>query len=634
MRKLSRDFNIISIEQNGDSIDCRYLLDIIDEKTEAEGGNFIHAKSVKIIELLRFAFPDKNIYRTKGIGHKISFLPDDHDSSIKQIPKKSLPLKPLVEINSSYIGLFDYTKRPSSWQEYVEIITSKRQVYIETLKKLVLAFENSHKLKNLQPLAIYVQYYTDNYLSLLRKNPIPSLPKIIIDEWGDFNEGSAIQKKSNFGQSEIESEYKEEIQVLSIRKYHEFVRLFRDFESSIENFLKQSPESIIYKIKVILKEDVSDINNNLRLSLVNLYNAFERLWGFQKSFNTHFKKFVDERMLQKLEKDEKENISALCFLFHQFVYSDFYLTGNIRKLAIGRMDETEISFKKKVNIVLKQIGKELGCNMELRFEESSRRCIIIADIQKSLKSFEVLEAIYNKLYDVIAQPDFTSLKYLIINTKYPAFNIILLISRKTINDKWYEFKTYNLREKRFNELAQFNLIPQDIPSNVIENYNLKSWNKSLREFSDLDKLLESISTSYELAYHFSQLSFFENSTVEDYSEEILRNHVSKIGKLFQINLQNALDLYNYYLGLCNNEKIVFGDDNEKLEFNKMLLDNRGNFYPNDELFEKGEFNLSLGAKEMEDWIPRLEILKNNISIIYIFLAGKIIEGMLKTVIRE
>ena len=250
---------------------------------------------------------------------------------------------------------------------------------------------------------------------------------------------------------------------------------------------------------------------------------------------------------------------------------------------------------------------------------------VFLDYKNAIESFQLLELIYNKLYDVIDQPDYTSIKYLYLNTKYPIFNIVLLISGKTINSTWYEFKTYNLREKRIDELEQFNLIPQTIPLDFIGKYTLKSWNNELEEFGKLDKLLESTSMAFQLAFHFSQLKYFEDKTIEDYNEEILRNHLGKIGDLFQVNLQKAFDLFGEYGEHCNQEKINFGDDEEKLEFFEILLDNHKFFYPNNTLFEKGEMKFTLGIEEIYEWIPRLEQLVNNMSVIYYFLAGKVIE---------
>ncbi len=626
LQKLSEKYNIISIENTNQGINCHYLFDIIDENFESEESDFMNSKSMEIIDLLRFAFPDKEQYNTNGIGHKFSFLPSNLDSSIKQIPRKNLPLKPLVEINSTYINLFDYTKRPKSWQDYVSEVITRRILYVDVMSKMKKAFNLYHKQKHLSPLAEYVNAYNVEYHGKIKNRSIPSLPQNLIDEWGEYGEGNAKRIKSNFEEPESLIEKNEIKQILASKKYSNFIGFYREYDSSIENFLWQSAESIFRKIKISLNEDVSNISDNARVSLVgNLFKAYETIEDFQKEFRIHFEKFVDHKVLQKLERTEVENISSLCFLYRQFIYSSSFIVGNINKVSIDRIKNTKLNLKKKITSGFKATAKEIDCTIQVDFDDNTNRCLILADYHNTMEYFQLVELLYNKLYLLLEQPDYSSIKYLILNSKYPIFNIVILISGKTINSTYYEFKTYNLREKMFDELEQFNLIPQKIPSDINEKFNIKSWNKELEQFKNLDKLLECTSTAYQLAYHFSQLEYFENKDVEEYNEKILKKHIKKIGNLFQDNLQTALDLYAYYAEQCNNEEIAFIDDEEKLEFYELLIENHKNFYPNDSMFEKKELNLTLGTEEMKEWIERLEQLVNNISIVYYVLAGKIIE---------
>jgi hypothetical protein len=625
LRKLSEKYNIISIEQNDKDISCHYLFDIVDEEFETEENDFVNAKSMKIIDLLRFAFPEKEYYNSNGVGHQFSFLPSNHDSSIKQIPQRNLPLKPLVEINSTYINLFEYTKRPNSWQEYVNEVIDRRLLLNDVMSKMTKAFNLYHKQKHLKPLADYVHDYTENYHQIIKGKSAPVLPQNIIDEWGEYGDGSAKKVKSNFNSSESLSEKPELKQILASKKYSSFLGLYQDLDCSIENFLWQSAESIFRKIKISLKEDVSSMSDNARVSLVgNLFKAFEVIDKFQEEFRLHFVKFIDSVVLKKLENSEIDNISILCFLYRQFIYSDSFVAGNASKIAITRLTDTESNIKRKISNGLKVIAKGFEGNIKVEFDEKNNRCVILVYHYVSIESFQLIELLYNKLYELLEQPDYTSIKYLILNTKYPIFNIILLISGKSINSTWYEFKTYNLREKRFDQLEQFNLIPQKIPLDIIERHSIESWNIELNEFENLDKLLESASTAYQLAFHFSQLGYFEDKTVEDYNENILKKHVDKTGSMFQANLQKALDIFGTYAAQCNNAGIEFTDDVEKCDFFELFIDSHKFFYPNDMLFEKRELNLSLGTKEIEGWIPRLEKLVSNISIIYYFIAGKII----------
>ena len=49
-------------------------------------------------------------------------------------------------------------------------------------------------------------------------------------------------------------------------------------------------------------------------------------------------------------------------------------------------------------------------------------------------------------------------------------------------------------------------------------------------------------------------------------------------------------------------------------------------WANDDLYEKKSSNFTINLEEMENWLPRLETLRNNVAIIYYYLAGKMISS--------
>lgn len=626
LEKLSIDYNIISIELKKSTVSCYYLFDLIDESTDTDESDFVNAKSMKIIELLRSAFPDKDLFETKGIGHQFSFLPNNHDSSIKQIKRNKLPLPQLIEINSTFINLFNYCKRPKSWEEYVDIVIERREFFVEVLRRLVKAYNLSHKSKNYQALSEYILNYYENYQLRIKKESIPLFPKAIIDEWGNYSDGSAKPKKDF-----IESfNNKERLQVFAVRKYDGFKSSYNDFDLSVNNFIWQSAENIFKKIESKNNNEELDIADFARISLVgNLYKAYETFIEFQNSFRYHFEKYVDLTTLSKLEKEENFTTSILCYLYRHFIYSNSFLPGDVNKLALERLDNTNLSFKKRVTNAFKLLSKELNVQFTVNFEEKNKRCIIIVDVKDSFESFNLIETIYNKLFDIIEQPDSTSIRYLVLNTKYPIFNIIPLVSGKSVNGKWFSFQMDKLRETKFDELEQFHFMQNEIPLDVLERYNIECWNKNSKDFQDIEKLLANVSTAYQLAFHFLQLEYFESKNVESYNEIIIKNYTQKIGSKFQDNIQVALDLFTYYYDLSNNGSIEFIDETEKNEFEGLIIENRRNFYINDEAYEKRELSRALGMIELKEWLPRLKELSEKTAFIYYFLADKIIKGKIK-----
>jgi hypothetical protein len=617
LERILNEFNIILIEEENESINCHYLFDIIDEKIETEETDKVHAKSIKIIELMRYAFPDKEFYNTNGFGHKFSFLPNEHDSSIKKVPKKNLPLKPLVEINSTFINLFNYSKRTNSWQEYINEIIKQRQFFIKILKELVLAFNKYHKEKNIQPLVTYILNYINNYESNKNENLYPLLPKIVIDEWGEFSEGQKIDKKSDT--------YPLIFSAISVKKYQSFLTVYSNYSLSIDNFIKQSANSIAYKINEKLKKELVEIQDDSRVSLANLFKAYESLNTFQNLFNSHFEKFIDSKLLQQINSDEINCIESLCYVFRQFIYENSFIQGTASNIGINYLRDSKLFIQTKISSALKRWRDKSGPKLIIKFLEEKKQCLIFTDVKTPLESLESVENIYGILYNEINQPEYLSIKYLIINTYYPTFCVIPLILGKTINNKMYEFKFYNLIDKKFRDLASFNLTPREISQEFIDEYNIQSWNRYLKEFEKLNEMLESISILPVLAFHFIQLRELENKAVNESGEKVLQNQVRKVGILFQENFQKSIDLFSFYLDRHNNNIYNF-DENEKIEFSQLLLKNYDYFFPNKELNKNGKFNITLSTKEMSAWLPNLEELRNNILVIYYVLAGKVIRN--------
>ena len=113
--------------------------------------------------------------------------------------------------------------------------------------------------------------------------------------------------------------------------------------------------------------------------------------------------------------------------------------------------------------------------------------------------------------------------------------------------------------------------------------------------------------------------------IEGIGIEILQKHFKKTGKLFLENIRKGVEQYTIVVAACYDNRYEYNDDNEKFEFYQLLIDNYKNFFTTDESYNKRCFQASLGIKGMQEWLPRLEELSRNVTTIYYFLAGKIID---------
>src|SRR5690606_18608511 len=142
--------------------------------------DIFHAKSMKLIEAIRLAYPDKDNYETEAIGHRFSMLQSDHDSSVKKVPLRMLPYEELVDINSTFINLVNFMFRPTSWMQFTAKLLDRRQLYVDVLTKQLAAFISYHKEKNLSGLARYVDNFSSQYDSTVRGHSTIQLPQTIV----------------------------------------------------------------------------------------------------------------------------------------------------------------------------------------------------------------------------------------------------------------------------------------------------------------------------------------------------------------------------------------------------------------------------------------------------------------------
>lgn len=610
LKSIYNEYNILNIQREKDEITCLYFWDIIDEKIETKESDIIHAKSIKIIDLLRFAYPDFVKYKIKGFGHKFSFITDDYDSSHKAISVENLPLSPLVEVNSTFVNLYKNYKRPNSWQEYVNKILYSRQKFIETLQRQHTALVLYHKKKSFSSLSSYILDYGNSWglelSSIVMKDGL--LPQSVVDKWGNTSEG---QSKTNSNLDMFLNK-----RGISIEKYKDFLDQHRDYSSSIENYLRQSAFSVLRTIKERIKEDISDSQDLRRISLVgNLYKAFIVLPSFQKSFRDHFEKFVDKHLLLKIENAENKLISELCFLYSNFLYSSSFINGNASSVASTRLIQSRHSLQKNIEKTLQKVKSTNNISFKIFYDKISGSCLIVANFESCIDSLSNLSLIYNALSEAIGTPDATSIKALIVEKYFSSIYILPLVRGRSQDLKWYQFKSYNLVDKNFEELAPFNLIPQDISSNIVDDLNIQEWYEILDDIGFLKELLTCVNMMQLLVFSFKQYKDI-GEVEDDFGVDIFLKYIKKTNTILQEHFQKGIDLFSKQLNLCNNGYYEYNDAFEENELLQIMLEAYPLFYPDEKYAKNDNVQLELKPEDIEIWLPRLEKLNEKIAIIY------------------
>lgn len=613
--------NVISLNDTNNEIVCQYFFNILENQNNYDTGNFIHDRSIQIINQLRLAYPNKDTYGTDGYGHKFSFIPNMHDDSYKRIPKRNLPLDYLVEVNSIFINLFDYGTRRSTWVEYVNQVIERRVIQIDILEESINSFAAYHRKKSYNPLIDFTKRFWNTLRRRLEEKSMPSFPKLILDPWGLAGEG----KKADLHTLNTNNDKFAQRSTLSLKRYEAFRTSFQEYDTAISNYLWQSTAQITTEIRRRTNHKTEEINDYSRTSLVgNLFKAYELLEDFQELFRKHFKKFVTPHLLDDIEARETNYISVLCFIYRHFLHSTSFISGNLLKSAQGHVNQARLSFIEKVTNDFRSLAKEINCAFNVEWDESNKRIIVFVRNDSSMKMYSAIERVYGLLFKVLGKPDATSVRYGVLTKYFKSVFVIPIAGINSLNGKWYEFKFYQLMDSEFQDLAQFNLIPHDIPDDIISKYEIQSWNKSIPEFEKLDRIVGSAATAHQLAFHFVQFTQFSGVESDPRGEQVLEPYLSNVASKFQKNVQEALDLFGYFVESCNDEKYTFESETYKFEFFDFLLSTHKLFSPSDNSVPTADGERAISTNEMKGWIPRLEQLSNNMGVIYMVLSDCII----------
>lgn len=607
------EYNVFYFEvnQKDKSVKVHYLYDITGENSYGTEENRLHAKSVFLLHLMRYAFDEMEVFASQGYGHKFSFIPDDYDDSLKNVSRKNLPLQPLLNLNVLLINTVEYAYRPVSWSEYVDFVMQERENVVEILNLLTTAFARFYHQNDYTVLLQYLQTYEDKYRNEFSKGEEPFYPKLISDEWGYIAE-SNIKEKEKYS-IQIEN------YILSFEKYQKYRKLYQGYQNAVRNFINQSAEVILKRLQEKAGNKVEDYSQTIRVSLVmNLFDAYKTVTDFQREFRRFFAKYVLESKLKNTELQEIRNIGSLCYIWQQFCYGGNLLKGDIIRLAQQRLIDSKRAFENRMTKEIKSLEKEEGLKISIRFEEDLKKVFFLVDSESYVQAWLLLEKFYTLLSRVIDKPEVTTLKYLILETYYPDFCIIFLVNGRAPQLKMFEFPLYKLMDKSFEQLRKMDFIAQDLSPDIQKQLNIASWEKETAESESLNRMLSAAGMSPLIASGLKQLFELSGKEVEDSGVQVIKKQVNKLGELFKQSLQSAWDCLRFYTPVILANGLM-----TEPELNEMFDLFSPSSEESQQLFSG---QLILNTEVMERWLPKLEDLNNRVGILYIYLFDILIRG--------
>ncbi|WOK04833.1 hypothetical protein RT717_17255 [Imperialibacter roseus] len=612
LERLQSQYKIALIERDSYSIKAHFILDIFEDYDEE--GNIPHLRKLEIIDALRYSLPYLRKHGAKAYGHKIYLLSLEHDDSEAEIPVENNPVEYLVDLNSVLQNLFVFKKRPFDWSDFVKQMLEIRKDAISLLGGFLDVLEEYHRKKRAQVILgeYALKVITDDQLAI---QFALLFPQSISDESGLVAEG------------ERESEFKQNILVdntISIlnRKFKGYRDRHNDIFRSLDSFHWQSIKCIVDKLNLSLDKH----RGLMRTSLVNIFDAYERLSEYQTSFGQHFEKYLDSDDLKELQDREEQILRSLAFGWKHIINpTQIPFKKSLRKESFDYLNKLKGDFERRVkrDCSRETEGSNYIIQLEPHFIEETKTVIIVADAVDALDNLNGLALALKVFNNVIGGCKYLSLKHLMLDLNYNSFWVVTSVFNQVAHSQAYKFKLHQFTLGGIENLQPSSFIPDEVDRRLTEQLGLevKSDHKGQVALADsMMKYYHELTITMGVTSQLSVLADFDGYSQigEVILKEQIQKSIDKAGKSFYELAGNLSEQLKYFERRNDIDEL----DQEYFSF----LSDIGKAIspvPNDEGEENIEVTLNL--EQVEQWKDRLEKVGEKITLVYLFLLQQAFE---------
>ncbi|SHK68634.1 hypothetical protein [Epilithonimonas mollis] len=597
VNKIKEEFDIVYFDFNGEEITIHFIIDVLKNNEARSSNDFV----VNILDIIRTALPDKQKFNSQGYGHRLQTLSVDFDDTHKSMPIENMPLEEWISINGCMTKLYDYKDRPTDWKEYLvqlnqweHLIKEKVNEFNSSFAKL---FDGSKTYTPVVPVM--------NNVFLKMSEKIKE-PKSITDSLGVFGNKQDNKKNMN-GLLSVNSQLSS--------KYNDFYKSLSDFKGSIEIFIQQSAKTLYSKIQLKTEEGHIHDENIERLSQINLYDAINKL----AEYNTQYK-----NVLGNIDTKHNSKVEVNSLLTTAVIWKDFLNDNNKGERSFNRVLKLKSDFENRIIKEFKQASKANYFTIKyVNNKTTADKPIVIIDGQSPFWSLMGFKEAYNILHKAIDNPEYTSLKYLMLQIGFSNFYFIQTVQNKTLNNHWNEVRLYMLKDNTFEELSVINAITKPIEEDVRTKLNVDSWAQLYPEFNKINKAGEAYGKLLFLVDHFYDLRLFDEIELSESDKNTLQQHLNKVGLELQQSFQTVLDSLFDWTNMFPFDEDTYIVSEEEQEYFKAMFSIRDYIFPEPKGDEE-DYQLAINMEIVSGWVERLKVCTESWGIFILLLSGKYI----------
>jgi hypothetical protein len=593
VEKVRREFSIPLLQIQED-VTIDYIVNINDTSNNTAGNSWV----VEIIELFRYAFPDKRKYTTQGHGHRLPTLSIAYEETHKSISVENLPLKEWTSLNGTIQRLYEFCKRPKDWVEFIGHLSQWEEGLDAILKNFNETLSSPGKKRDYPKLFSIVNQ--SNY-----STPALKEPQSIVDPLGIAGGMTTINNQAK----------------LSI-KYQPFFKAYRGFKTPIENFISQLGKAIIDKLKKL--EDPNDLSSEWeRLSLVNLFDAIDKSIDYRKRKGIHFGKYLN---------DPKSEISQNTLMRSAIVWKRFLgpkSSGYNKNIKDGdELVQLRTDFESRISKGCRLTSKNQPFKITYHNDKTTLyRAVFSIRSSNPVTCLIGLREAYEMVKDAIGSPEYTSLKQLMLQTYFSKIYFIHFVEDKVLKSEWHVMPLYVFREHNFDCLALHHVIPKPIDDEIIISLKINPWQEIIPEIGRVQKLKMSFSNITLFAEHIYDLKRFASNEIDDLGFTMVTVHINSVSATIQSSFQSLLDeLANILTEFPFSEEGYLSNELEH-EYWNAIQEIKANIFPTDK-GDEVNYEVKLDIDSIGSWTDRLRKCANSWGFFCLLLEGKYIERYL------
>jgi len=596
--KLKLEYQVLKTTITEDEISVDYIVDILNDQSKSSTNEY----SVKIIDLLRSAFPDKKKFSTKGHGHKLQTISSPVDDTDKSISIENLTLDEWIEINASIIALYEYENRPLDWEDYRRQLNDWERSIAIKIKQFNRSFTQLFRDgKTHSPIIPILAYQYPGITTRIKE------PQSITDPLGIFvkrttDNNLASAEKINKG---LKS------------KYGQFFKTYSRFRGDIENFLSQSAKALAAKIKSLSDEKESPDAKTERLSQINLFYAIRNSIEFNEQYSKIFNN-VDLHHLTRVQFDE---LLLNAVLWKNYLSGQFKGDNSHQKIIKLKTD-----FEKRIKNDCFKASKENNFSIKFHcYDTPGSKPILIIDSPNPISSTLAVKVAFYIVKNAIGDVEYTSLKYLMLDVWYNNFYFIQTIKGRVINNVWNEVRLYNIQGKEFDQLGVVGFQPMALDEETKKKLQIENWSNVHPAFKDITEAGRAFANMVFLVDHIYDLEHVANSIIVDSDDhDRLKEHLEKVMKEVQKYFQAILDYLHQWMQIFPTEDINYSEEMD-IAYVDALINITDHIYPEPREDDNENVRIELDLASVSSWVERLKICSQSWSIFLLLLSGKFIE---------